>query len=146
MESNIISNNFTYSEFEESEKALELGIDNHIPSDKVRFAIRLLVLNLLQPLRDYLGRPVILNSGYRCRKLNTVLKGSKNSQHMKGEAADIRCENALDVLFVAQNIIRHKLPFDQMVLYSTFIHLSFCANGPQRGQVCYNKSYREAEL
>ena len=82
-----ISNHFSYEEFERSSKARELAIDNRIPSDKIRFALRILVLNLLQPLRDCLKRPLVVASGYRCPALNRAVGGSMSSQHMKGEAA-----------------------------------------------------------
>lgn len=104
-----ISVNFTYSEFEDSEKAIELRIDNTIPNDNIRTAIRLLVLNVLQPLRNAYSKPLILNSGYRTPELNKAVKGSKNSQHTKGEAADIRAE---DPLLLLQLLQKHKIPFD----------------------------------
>ncbi|HOS46071.1 MAG TPA: D-Ala-D-Ala carboxypeptidase family metallohydrolase [Paludibacter sp.] len=78
-----ISKHFNYDEFEFSNKANELGIDNHIPSDKIRFAIRLLVLNILEPLRNIVQRPIILNSGYRCPELNKEIGGQKNSGTIK---------------------------------------------------------------
>ena len=141
-----ISMDFCYEEFEESLKAEELKIDNHIPSDKIRFSIRLLVLNLLQPLRDKVKRPLVLNSGYRSPALNRSVGGTKESQHLKGEAADIHCKDALDVLLLAQIVFRYSLPFDQMILYENFLHLSFRTTGQQRYQIIYHKSYREAEL
>lgn len=141
-----ISKNFNYEEFEFSDKANELGIDNHIPSDKIRFAIRLLVLNILEPLRNIVQRPIILNSGYRCPALNKAIGGAKNSQHLIGEASDIRCGSALEVLHLAQIVKRHGLPFDQMILYESILHLSFKANGKQRHQILYDKSYKEAQL
>lgn len=141
-----ISRHFNYEEFEFSQKANELGIDNHIPSEKIRFSIRLLVLNLLEPLRKILQRPIIITSGYRSFALNKVIGGAKNSQHLIGEAADLHCEDALEVLTLAQVIIRHKLPFDQMILYGSFLHLSFKANGYQRHQILYDISYKEAQL
>lgn len=141
-----ISKHFNYEEFERSQKAKELGIDNHIPSDKIRFAVRLLVLNLLQPLRDKVQRSLVLNSGYRSPALNKVLKGAKNSQHLKGEAADIFCKDAMEVLLLAQIIFRYSLPFDQMILYNSFLHLSFKPYGPQRHQIIYDKSYKVAKL
>lgn len=141
-----ISKHFNYEEFEFSNKANELDIDNHIPSDKIRFAIRLLVLNILEPLRNILQRPIILNSGYRCPELNKEIGGQKNSQHLIGEASDIRCGSAMEVLALAQIVKRHGLPFDQMILYESILHLSFKANGQQRHQILYDKSYKEAQL
>ena len=141
-----ISKNFNYEEFEFSQDANELCIDNHIPSEKIRFSVRLLVLNLLEPLREIVQRPIILNSGYRCPALNKAIGGAKNSQHLIGEASDIRCGSALEVLHLAQIVKRHKLPFDQMILYESILHLSFKANGKQRHQILYDKSYKEAKL
>lgn len=141
-----ISKNFNYEEFEFSQDANELCIDNHIPSEKIRFSIRLLVLNLLEPLREIVQRPIILNSGYRCPALNKAIGGAKNSQHLIGEASDIRCGSALEVLHLAQIVKRHELPFDQMILYESILHLSFKANGKQRHQILYDKSYKEAQL
>lgn len=141
-----ISKHFNYEEFESSQKAIELGIDNQIPSEKIRYAIRLLVLNLLEPLRRIIQKPMVITSGYRCLELNKAIGGSKTSQHLAGEAADIHCGGALDVLELAQNVLQHKLPFDQMILYSSFLHLSFKAHGEQRQQVLYDKSYKEGIL
>jgi hypothetical protein len=141
-----ISKHFNYEEFEHSQEANELGIENLIPSDKIRFAVRLLVLNLLQPLRDKVKRPLVLNSGYRSPALNKAVGGAKDSQHLKGEAVDISCQNAMEVLLLAQIIFRYSLPFDQMILHDSFLHVSFKANGPQRHQIIYDKSYKEAQL
>jgi len=141
-----ISKHFNYEEFEFSQDANELCIDNHIPSEKIRFSIRLLVLNLLEPLREIVQRPLFLTSGYRCSALNKAIGGKKNSQHLIGEAADLHCEGALEVLSLAQVVLRHKLPFDQMILYESFLHLSFKVSGPQRHQILYDKSYKEAQL
>ncbi len=139
-----ISRHFCYEEFEQSWTANQRGIDNRIPSEKIRYAIRLLVLNLLQPLRDKLQRPLIITSGYRTPALNQEVGGSKHSQHMKGEAADIYCQDAAGVLLLAQTVLRNSLPFDQMVLYKSTLHLSFKATGQQRHQILYDKSYKEA--
>ncbi len=143
-----VSRHFCYEEFEQSRVAKELGIDNRIPSDKIRFAIRLLVLNLLQPLRDILQHPLIVSSGYRCPALNKNKKvgGSKHSQHMKGEAADVYCKEPMEVLALAQIVLSHNLPFDQMILYNSLLHLSFKANGPQRHQILYDPSYKQEKF
>ena len=141
-----ISKDFCYEEFEESLKAKELKIDNLIPSNKIRYAVRLLVLNLLQPLRNKVQRPLVLKSGYRSPALNKAVGGAKDSQHLKGEAADIFCKDAMEVLLLAQIIFRFSIPFDQIVLYDSFLHLSFRANGPQRFQIVYDKSYKESQL
>ncbi len=70
----------------------------------------------------------------------------QNSQHLIGEASDIYCDGALEVLHLAQIVVRHGLPFDQMILYKSFLHLSFKASGQQRQQILYDESYKEAQL
>ncbi len=137
-----ITENFTWEEFERSETASLKGIDNSIPeSESVRTSIRSLVADLLQPLRNSMGVPLHINSGYRCPELNALVGGAGNSQHRLGEAADIR---AADPLLLAQHVERARLPFDQMILYSNFVHLSHKASGPQRGEVVFDKSYKSA--
>lgn len=135
---NQISKNFTFSEFEYSQKAKEAGIDNTIKEENIRWAIRLLVINILQPLRNFLKVPLVINSGYRCQELNDYIHGANNSQHTKGEAADVLTD---DPLLFAQSVKKLELPFDQMILYPNFVHISHKPYGPQRKQILYNKSY-----
>ena len=54
-------------------------------------AIANLVTNVLQPVRDKLGFPMTITSGYRSPALNRLVGGESTSQHLKGEAADIQC-------------------------------------------------------
>lgn len=136
-----ISKNFTWEEFTASDTAKRLGIINQITDWDVRDNIVALVENVLQPLRDAWGKPITINSGYRCEKLNKAVGGVATSQHRKGEAADCGVD---DVLAFARLIIELGLPFDQMGLYPTFVHLSYKReeNGKNRGQVFYAKSYK----
>ena len=76
MDNRIISQNFTFDEFEYSSTAVALGLQNEIPSDTIRQSIRLLVTNILQPLRDALGKPLVINSGYRSPELNKAVGGN----------------------------------------------------------------------
>ena len=85
-----LSKNFTLEELIRSDTAERLGIDNVPKDEKVIENLRNLCFEVLQPLRDYVGAPVVINSGYRCPKLNEAVGGVKNSQHCRGEAADIR--------------------------------------------------------
>ena len=136
-----ISKNFSYREFEESETAKKYGINNTITSFEVRDAVHELVLTVLQPLRDAWGEPLHINSGYRCPMLNShpVIKGSPTSQHVKGEAADIKAPNPIKLAQLAYDL---GLPYDQMIIYPTFVHFSHKLSGTQRRQILYNKSYR----
>lgn len=138
-----ISKNFSYKEFENSDTAKRRGIVNTITTFEVRDSVKALVLNVLQPLRDAWGKPLVVNSGYRCPALNKEVGGVPTSQHCKGEAADISCDEPLELarLAVAMN-----LPFDQLIVYPTFVHFSHKLNGEQRWKVLYNKSYKGERL
>lgn len=138
-----ISKDFSYKEFEASAVADEKHICNVIVSFDVRDAILSLVENVLQPLRDAWGKPLHINSGYRCRKLNEAVGGVPTSQHVKGEAADIAAENPVELARLAARL---NLPFDQMILYPTFVHFSHRLEGKQRGQILYNRRYNGERL
>ena len=138
-----ISKNFSYREFEESIIATERGICNTITSFEVRDSVKALVLNVLQPLRDVWGKPLNINSGYRCPELNKLVSRASNSQHTKGEAADVASDNPYELAKMAKEL---NLPFDQMILYPTFVHFSHKLKGPQRGYIGYNKSYKGKRL
>lgn len=79
---------FTLQEFERSNTAELLGIDNTIPKDIIP-NIRKLCNEILEPLREYAGEPIHINSGYRCPRLNMELGGAPHSYHQQGRAVDI---------------------------------------------------------
>lgn len=134
-----ISKNFSYKEFEQSETADEKGITNVITAVSVKDSIKALVENVLQPLRDKWEKPLVINSGYRCEELNKAVGGVATSQHVKGEAADVACD---DPLALAQMAYDLGLPYDQMILYPTFVHFSHKLNGEQRKQILHNYRYK----
>ena len=134
-----ITKDFSYREFERSEVADAKHICNVITSFEVRDSILALTENVLQPLRDAWGKPLKVYSGYRCKALNAAVGGVPTSQHVKGEAADIA---AGDPVKLARLAVKLGLPFDQMILYPTFVHFSHRLNGEQRGQICYNWRYK----
>ena len=138
-----ISKDFSYREFEASATADRKGICNVVTSFEVRDAILSLVENVLQPLRDAWGKPLHINSGYRCRQLNEAVGGVPTSQHVKGEAADIAADSPAELARLAVSL---GLPFDQMILYPTFVHFSHKLSGSQRGQVLYNWRYKGERL
>ena len=122
-----LSPNFSLAEFETSQTAARRGIDNTVPQ---RYIPRLKALcrSVLQPLRDHLGRPVVVTSGYRCLLLNTAIGGSEHSQHIYGEAADIIVPGlAIPDLF--ETIIELDLPYDQVINeFGKWVHISHRAN------------------
>ena len=141
-----ISRNFNYKEFERSDTAKRYGISNVIDSDEVREAIKELTMTVLQPLRDSTGAPMYIRLGYRCPELNALIPGSSSrSQHQKGEAADIK-DLFRSSLWLARKIVFLDLPYDQLILYPTFVHVSHKKGGPQRGQILYSSSYHGAKI
>ena len=100
--------------------------EQYNPPAEVIENLRALCVNILQPVRDALGSPVNLNSGYRCPSLNRSIGGAKNSQHMTGHAADIiDLNNGNENLF--KKIKELNLPFDQMIDEFGFrwVHVSY---------------------
>ena len=138
-----ISKNFSYSEFTKSDTAARKHIQNEITTFEVRDNIKALVDNLLQPLRDAWGAPLFINSGYRSPELNKAVGGVATSMHTKGQAADVGCSNPYEL---AKLVKKLNLQFDQMGLYDTFVHLSYRADGENRGQIFYNKKYKGKKL
>ena len=138
-----ISKNFSYSEFEHTDRHLSSNTANVIRTVAVRDAVRALVLEVLQPLREAYGKPLHVNSGYRCPELNALVGGVPTSQHVKGEAADIATDTPAELAGLALEL---GLPFDQMILYPTFVHFSHRLNGGQRGQILYNRRYKGKKI
>ncbi len=141
-----ISKDFSYKEFEASETADRYGITNVITSFEVRDAVKALVLEVLQPLRDAWRKPMRVNSGYRCPKLNALVSGVPTSQHVKGEAADIGTGDQTESFRLARLAKTLGLPYDQMILYPTFVHFSHRLHGAQRRQILYHKSYKGRKI
>ena len=89
-----LSSNFSLEEMVNSSTARIRKIDNAPSEYHFRNLSRLCKL-VLQPIRDKFGNAIIVTSGYRSGALNRVVGGSKSSQHLKGEAADIVCQDNL---------------------------------------------------
>ena len=76
-----------------------------------------LVENVLDPAREKFGKPIIVNSGYRCPKHNTAVGGVANSQHTRGEAADITSADNEQLA----KIIEENARFDQLIYYPSSV-------------------------
>lgn len=85
-----LSEHFTLEELTRSATAKARGIDN-TPTERDKANLKRLADQVLEPLRKMAGVPIIVTSGYRCPKLNAAVGGEPTSQHMRGEAADIKC-------------------------------------------------------
>ena len=84
-----LTSHFTLSEFERSATAEKYHIDNHVPSQYIP-VLQQLCQEVLEPLRSFVGGPIVITSGYRCNQLNIKVGGAYASQHTLGEAADIQ--------------------------------------------------------
>lgn len=84
-----LSEHFTLEELTFSPTAKARGIDNSTSSLRIIGNMRNLCEQILEPLRSYANQPITISSGYRCKVLNRIVGGARNSQHMTGEAADI---------------------------------------------------------
>ena len=123
-----LTENFTINELTYSVTAEANNIDNR-PSVEVIANLKALCENVLQPVRNHFGCPIIITSGYRCPELNKKIGGKPNSQHLKGQAADfVVPQRDLKEVF---NYIKTSLSFDQLLLESggkdKWIHVSFCS-------------------
>ena len=117
---------FTLKEFVKSDTARRLGIDN-TPSPQVEERLRQLVDYVLDPLREAYGRPIYVNSGYRCPALNRAVGGVAHSQHLTGEAADITGGNCQENRQLYELLRQLQLPVDQVINEHgfTWLHVSY---------------------
>ena len=129
MQNIYLSPHFTLAEMCESQTAKKHGIAN-IPSSEAVANMRRLCEGCLEPLREALGLPIIITSGYRTKALNDKLAhASKHSQHVAGQATDfyIQGQGRRELLIKAFRLIltNSKIGFDQLILYPNFIHVSY---------------------
>lgn len=119
---------FTINELTKSSTAQRLHINNN-PTQEVKDNLNKLIDNVLDPLRELYGKPIIVNSGYRCTKLNKAIGGAKNSQHLVGQASDIRTvQNTKESNKELFDLIKNnKLPFDQLINEYDYnwVHVSY---------------------
>lgn len=119
---------FTIAELTKSATASRRGIDN-TPSSTIKANLTELVDNILDPLREAWGAPIIVSSGYRSPKLNRAVGGAKTSQHMYGQAADIRTvsDKPSDNKKLFDLILKLNLPYDQLIdeYGYNWIHVSY---------------------
>jgi zinc D-Ala-D-Ala carboxypeptidase len=101
--------------------------------------LRMLCVNLLEPLRVKFCTPIIVHSGYRCAELNREIGGSPTSQHIQGKAVDFTCHGWDDAeLKKAFHLIASsRINFHQLLLEHGCIHISHPEEGDMLGEVGY---------
>ena len=135
-----LSENFSLQELLKSQTALRKGIDNKPADPSIITNLQVLCEKVLQPVRDHYARPVVINSGYRCPKLNKAIGSSSKSQHTKGMAADIEIPGVSNKELA--EYIEDNLPFDQLILEfyngvdpnSGWVHVSYVSDSDNRKQ------------
>ena len=159
----ILTPHFELSEFIASPTALKHGIAN-VPSPEAVDNLKRLCVHTLEPLREALRLPVVITSGFRTKALNDLLAhSSERSQHMQGQAADFYVAPGQSGLSRRELLIKafrliitsEQIDYDQLILYPTFIHVSFVSRernrrtillGMRNGKLGYGKCSVENAL
>ena len=121
---------FTIEEMYASDTAKRLGINNK-PSVQQMVNLVYLCAYVLEPLRVAMNEPIKIGSGFRCQQLNKAVGGVYNSQHLKGQAADLCIDGDIEKGKRWFNYIKEHLPFDQLIWEynpktgSYWVHVSF---------------------
>lgn len=116
---------FTIKEMTESSMAKAYQIDNE-PKEKYIKENLKKVMYILDLTRVYIGKPIYINSGYRCKKLNEMVGGVSNSMHIKGLAADFRTtfEPDIETMYNYLNIRKEKFQITELIKHKKFIHMA----------------------
>ena len=156
IQNQVLSPHFALSEFTKSATARSHGIKNEPAPEHVE-NLRALCVHTLEPLREALGLPVVITSGYRTKALNSMLAhSSERSQHMLGQAADFYVTPGQSGLSRRELLIKafrliildESIDYDQLILYPSFIHVSYVSRernrrtillGMRNGKLGYGK-------
>lgn len=154
IQKHVLSPHFCLDEFTKSATAMKHGIKNTPPQEAVD-NLKALCVHTLEPLREALGLPMVITSGYRTKALNSMLAhSSERSQHMLGQAADFVVQDGqspssrskvqgskyLELETPRQKLIRafrliildESIDYDQLILYPSFIHVSYVSRERNR--------------
>jgi len=142
-----LSEHLTLAEVTKSQTATRLGIDNTPTIDHME-SLRAVAKKVFEPIRNRFGVPIAVTSGYRSKGLNEAIRGSRSSQHCKGQALDIdadvygRVTNA--EIF---HYIKDHIDFDQLIWEfgddknPDWVHVSYVERNANRGEILI--AYRE---
>lgn len=134
-----ISKHITYKEAVRSNTALRLNINN-IPNDYEISNMVGIASNVFEPLREYVGGPIKINSMFRSEALNRAIGGSSRSQHCQGRAIDLDDTFGHKTNAEMFNYIKNNLNFDQLIwefgddTNPDWVHVSFVSNDENRGR------------
>ena len=145
----MISKHISYKEATFSQTALRKDLDN-TPSDEQLKCMEEVAENLFEPLREWVGGPIKVNSFFRGEPVNTAIGGYRKSQHMKGQAIDIDDTFGYKTNAEMYHYIKDNLDFDQMIWeFGTdenpnWVHISWVSHRPNRKKltIAYKKNGR----
>ena len=139
----VLSPHFCLDEFTKSSTAIKHGIQNNPPQEAVE-NLKRLCQGSLEPLREELGLPMVITSGFRTKTLNDLLAhSSERSQHMQGQAADFYVAPGQSGLSRRELLIKafrliitsEQIDYDQLILYPSFIHVSYVSRERNRRSI-----------
>ena len=142
----MISKHISYKEGVYSTTALRREIENK-PNEIQLANMKLIVEKIFEPLIEYVGGPIKINSFFRGADLNKAIGGSTRSQHCKGQAMDIDDTFGYKTNAQMYDWIKHNLDFDQMIWEfgddnnPNWVHVSYVSPDENR-QVCL-KAYKQ---
>ena len=123
-------------EFERSSTADRLSIDNRVP-EALLPNLKTLCEVVLEPLRAFAGKPIVISSGYRCPALNRAVGGVSQSQHLRGAAADLHLPSIAEgrtwFRWLMDNTTFDQLIWERNPQGTYWIHVS-CKADPSRNQ------------
>ena len=133
-----LSPHFSLEELTHSDIATRLDIDN-TPTVEVIDNLTFLA-GELENVRDILGHPMLISSGFRCHVLNNHLGSKRTSSHTKGLAVDFICPSFGNPRSVCNAIIDAGINYDQVILeYDRWVHLSFKQVDPRKQALIIDK-------
>ena len=140
----MISKHISYKEATHSATALRRDLDN-TPNDEQLKCMEEVAENLFEPLREWVGGPIKVNSFFRGEPVNTAIGGSKRSQHMKGQAIDIDDTFGYKTNAEMYHYIKDNLDFDQMIWEfgndenPNWVHISWVSHRTNRKKLTIAK-------
>ena len=140
----MISKHISYKEATHSATALRRGLDN-TPNDEQLKCMEEVAENLFEPLREWVGGPIKVNSFFRGEPVNTAIGGSTRSQHMKGQAIDIADTFGHKTNAEMYHYIKDNLDFDQLIWEfgddknHNWLHISWVSHRPNRKKLTIAK-------
>ena len=139
-----ISKHISWHEGTYSRTGERRGLDN-TPNEEQIKCMKEVAENLFEPLREWVGGPIKINSFFRGEPVNTAIGGSKYSQHMKGQAIDIDDTFSYKTNAEMYHYIKDNLDFDQLIWeFGTdknpnWLHISWVSHRPNRKKLTIAK-------